>query len=592
MSDLTYNYTTPEGHDASIAPEEVFQHMKDSGLTPTHFSDDGSEIYATDDHGKLMKAKIADVVNEKYGKLKSVMPNQKNVDYDGVDSNLRTGLSLLPDDDQQKHDYIKNVLSSSSKGMKDNLQDGNIVGSGDDFYIWNKEKGKWSALTNKPGLDMSDVGGAVGAGYGAVGTLAGGLYGGIAGGLPGMMAGSAAGGQAAKSIGRTVQGWWDPEYKKSLEGMSEEQSHRDLVHRGIEATIDGVLPGAFHAAGQIPGVKQVINNGIASTAARVGGSAMDLAGAGVAKVAKGLNNPTARAYLGLNIPYAGGVVGAADLARAPAWLTTKIPEYAGKAATWARGKLAGKASQLAEEDAIGSGLLKRPQQVFPDGSSGMSGLTEEGAESAKKVMQSNAELLARQAKAGEYAAGARKAGNIADTMQNLTRKNPGAKSFVDQAADATRRAATGEAAGEAPLRAADVGRNLGEELGGRVDAKELAYGPVKNPSDAAFKWGQRGQEMGHIADRMKQAGDMGAAFVDNGINIGLKGAQGLGNAGKFVGKGLNAAGRIAAPIENRVLTRQAVQSQVPQLAEEYPRELIDWYNKKKPDPASIYGYSN
>jgi len=195
---LEYSVTDSQGNEHVVTPQMIEQQLSQGGLKPMGISADGANI-TVDQNGQAIEGGIEDLLKAQGFKVNSVRPNENMTDYGGVNKYWRAAIESLPNVGDVRKSYLTAQLQDEG------VEDSQIRGSGSDFYYFNPDSQKWMALTNKPGLDWSDVAGQ-GANLASVlGNVAGGALGagvgtaaGPGGTLAGAATGSALGGQAVR----------------------------------------------------------------------------------------------------------------------------------------------------------------------------------------------------------------------------------------------------------------------------------------------------------------------------------------------------------------------------------------------------------
>lgn len=499
---LNYKIEGADGNEMSMAADQVVNDYQNAGYQNVSLSQDGQTFTATDPKtGQPMDANLSDLIAAQYGKVKSSVP--QNVDYNGVNKSWRAAIEALPNDASVRKAYLQTKMDGL--GFKDRK----IIGDGEDFYSFNPETGKYSALTNSPGLDMSDVAGFLPSAARMVGAIGGGALGGtaaaaagsvvpvagtVAGGIAGAATGAAAGGALADEGMRKVAGFFDSDFKNTMNNMSEEQQSGNRREQAGRALLDGGT-GGFS---RIPGVAKALNK-MAPTSwfARGAGKAADVGG----RIAGG----------------AGKFVAENDLARGVATTMTPGLGQAQQAGLIMRaGELPGLINKgvqkVAQRFAPKSGVAEAAGEFMKPRAVPYTGV-DKFASKATKFMQGGAE------EAGQAIVPA-KAG-VKDTITNMFSKT-GSK--LDERAFANSGNVTGYQ---------DILENLGKNAGGGL------------------------QNMSTVGKGIEKG-------ADNIMKYTAKGVQKSGEGVAKAGRGLNKLGRVAQPFEGRVILNRGV----PQMAEE------------------------
>jgi hypothetical protein len=205
----------------------------------------------------------------------------------------RMALESISDPDVRQA-YFKTVATRDF-GQENPL----IVNNGTDTYLWDAGKGSWVALTNAPGLDMSDIAaGAASLGKGAL-SVGGGLLGAAGAGLIGLPSGpgaiaAAAGGAglgsaAGSALGDLAQAGitsaLDPDFRQNY-SLAKEASGI-----GQRAALSGALGAAGPVVGAVmPGLQALRPSSVMQGA----GSGLKGAGQVSSSIARGLDTDLGR----------------------------------------------------------------------------------------------------------------------------------------------------------------------------------------------------------------------------------------------------------------------------------------------------------
>lgn len=234
----------------TLNSQELLQQLAEfSGFQPVGISQDGSSgIFQTPTglqtipfHEALQQvgAKI-----DTYKPLNAV-PSDNIVKY-------RMALDSISDPDIQ--DAYLRTIATKDFNVKDPL----IVGSGIDRYLWDQNSGKWVALTNAQGLDLSDiVAGGAGLAKGGLavgGALLGGAGGSFAAPIAGTIAGAGAGAAAGNALGDVTQAGimsaLDPSFREAY-GSAGNYFGKEGTSIAKNAAISGALGAAIPGAGAL-----------------------------------------------------------------------------------------------------------------------------------------------------------------------------------------------------------------------------------------------------------------------------------------------------------------------------------------------------
>lgn len=466
----------------SLTSNDIAQAFQAQGFQQATLSPDGQTIHLVDASGGTAELNVPEFVGGK-SKVLSMTPVEGLVDTSMVDPGLRASIGALGNHNDLKQLYLQGQLRE--KGFKD----AKVVGSGDDFYFFNPETGKYSALTNKPGFDFSDaagfipkaaetvlgIGGSIagGLGLGAIGAATGtGLLPGagtVAGGIAGGSLGSAIGGATGRQMFDSAAQLLNPDlmpYMNSEEFMS--GRNREAVFDAAGGALGGV-GSAF--------LPKLMSKGVASTALSKAGGAVEKTGDIIGKGAAYLGSEEALPRIARGISE--GFVPITGQAQIPALIARSgelIPaglKGLNKAASWAYGRL-GNAANLAEETA-GQQTAKNLAEW-----SALKGLVRE------KTPEWGAKFASYVKGADAPTAGVREAG-IKDALSNLTANTrlsniaPGVGDALELASKAGRTVEGFNAAAvKAPIKALEYGAKEAA-LAGNV-AKNLgrAAAPLEN----------------------------------------------------------------------------------------------------------------
>lgn len=284
---MSVEYTI-EGADGpeTMTANDLAQAFAAQGYQNPSLSQDGQTLTLVDPQGGQADVNIAEYLASK-GKVTGMKPADGMVNYDLVDNGARRGIAALGNHEDLKKLYLQAHLRDQGMG------DAKVVGSGDDYYFFDPKSGKYHALTNKPGLDLTDANefgvDALENTLGIGGSLAGGISGGALGsaaGPLGTIAGGAAGSAAGGSLGRGLfdagAAVLDPNLRKLI-GSEEFQTGR-AKQAGFDALGGGLAGGVGAIA------PKLLSSGIASGAAKGAGSTAEGVGGVVAGGAKYLNS--------------------------------------------------------------------------------------------------------------------------------------------------------------------------------------------------------------------------------------------------------------------------------------------------------------
>jgi hypothetical protein len=278
---LEFKVENTNGTTAAYTPEDIFGQLTGAGERPVRVSPDGQTITLSDSKGEF-DVRTADILDNYGWKVNSVNPQSPIEDF--VKPEFRVAVANLGGDDEVKKLYLREKMQEMG------LKDANIVGQGTDFYVFHPESNSYYALTNKSGMDMSDIASGLSQAPGFIGGAVGGMAGLAAGlgvgSIPAAVAGGAGGQILGDVASRGAIAAYDPTFRKVAAANLGAQA-RDI---GGNAAISGVTGGAFKAlpmvagairgtGSQAPGlVRGMLNSGPASSLARGAGALAEESG--------------------------------------------------------------------------------------------------------------------------------------------------------------------------------------------------------------------------------------------------------------------------------------------------------------------------
>jgi hypothetical protein len=290
---MAMKFTIPtESGDFQLTSQQLAQQIGQRyGMVPVGITADGaSGIFQTPQgtqvipfHEVLSKDgyEIADFAPENAQSVENV-------------SKYRAGIEGFSDPDMQTA-YLQTIARKDF-----GVESPQIVGKGSDRYLYLPDKMQWVNLTNKQGMDMSDVvGGGMALGRGAA-SVAGGVLGGagaatlaaptgpgaIAAGIAGGGLGSAAGSALADSAYAGGLSLMDPAFRE----VASQNKGALAAGIGKNALVSGLIGGATGGAGAaFKGLATPISSALSST-----GRGASAVGGGVEAVGAGLGSPVGR----------------------------------------------------------------------------------------------------------------------------------------------------------------------------------------------------------------------------------------------------------------------------------------------------------
>lgn len=528
-----------EGDDDSYTTtgQELAQQFLKAGAKNASVTPDGTTIHVSDNQGGVRELDIKQLL-EAQGNQVGFKPLDEAVDYSTVDPSYARKLELIGNDETSRQLLLKSQLAG--KG----IPDAKIVGSGDDYFYFDPKTNKYNALTNKPGMDMSDIQRSIPGLVSGAGALAGGLFGAAGGGglasIPAGALGAAGGGMFARNLMKSAESAGDPEYRKildqqtdtdgvnaniqklfsspgkgtdqNLQGLSPEAQRymsEEAMHTGVDALAGGI------GAVPLKGVQATLNNGLVSRSVQGAGKLAEVGGGVVKKGAdylagEGAIPELARGLMAQASPL-GPIQNAAYLARAG----ELIPMASRGAA-----KVTERAGQFLDNNALNASLR---------------GASEESLASAgtrDKIFSTAEKLRAR---------------NLAPEAEESLAQSTGRKYdnfFANKAGEATK----------------------GKPIAG-VDQANIE----QTIANYARGNGAEGS-LNKLGKGLQTASDLGKA-TEQGIDRVVRGGiNTVGNAANVIGKGGKYANRVArftAPLENRALLQYGNE------------EIPEYYRKRK-----------
>jgi hypothetical protein len=335
---LNFQVENSGGTTGTFTPEDIHSQLATMGEVPKAISPDGQFITLVDGQGEF-QAKTEDILRDMGWKINAIEPNDVLEDF--VKPELRVAVANLGSNDEVKKAYLREKLQDMG------LQNPNIVGQGTDFYVFHPESNKYFALTNKRGVDMSDIASGLSQAPGFIGGAWGGMAGAGAGAgvasIPLAVAGGAAGQFAGDALARGAIAAYDPTFRK-IAGENLGEQVKDL---GINALTSGGTAGAFRtlpvaaralrgANSQAPElVRGVLENGPVSSIARGigrGAEEVGIVGSTLSKPFVGAG--MARDIAASQIPGVGTMQGVGLAMQAPGglarWITKMYGKFGGK----------------------------------------------------------------------------------------------------------------------------------------------------------------------------------------------------------------------------------------------------------------------
>lgn len=543
---LEFQVSNEGGDGGAVTIPEIISQLTEAGYQPHGYSADGMMLTLADEQGPY-QVKVEDALNQLGWQISEVKP--ENADYSAVSPKWRAAVEMLPNDDTRRA-YVEGQMKRLGH------TDIQVVGRGRDWYAFNPQSSQWVALTNQPGLGVSDAAGLAAGLPRFAGSLAGGAAGGALAGLaaipsgPGAIAAGIGGAGVGAGVGSALGGGasrallaqFDPE----LANVMKENMGDVAKDVGIESGVDAVTMGAAKGLG--PLFRGAINKGPVSSAARAVGAGSEHAGEALSKTSR----------------FLGGVSSSEEAAQAAKAAEGGIGKQVAHALTGPqmRQDITGAVAipGVAETQAVAYGL-QAPSLL------GRSLL--EGAESLGKT-KTMQDL---------FPGAARGLRTFATRMSRGSPRMPAPERMAEEAAA---RIGGEKAAIDKTVAMRDVGGNIGERAAMRLSrnprsvyqsaldearsagkpyaesldlAEEAAKAAEKTLAERSVRWRKSGEAVGKVADTAERAGE---GLLSATRMVTRKGLQGAGLAGHVLqhgGRGLKLAGRVAQPLESRGLMR-------------------------------------
>ncbi len=486
-----------DGNSGIVDANYIVSQLQTAGYNPQGLSSDGTTLTLSDDQGPY-EIKTADALKNLGWNVLHTTPT--DADYGNIQMGWRAAVSKLPDDASRRAYIEGQVKNLGQEGAQ-------VTGSGRDWFIFNPQTSKWMGVTNNPEWDMSDM---VEAGLEAPRAIASALGGGVGAvsgaGTPASLALGAAGaglaGGAADTLTRAGLAAFDPQYREvagqNLGGMAADVG----MGAGLDAATMGLGKGIPAALGAIkPGLGQaaagLVNNGLASSAAKAVGRGMEVGGGAVKGLTGILDNRLGRDVATLGIPVVGDASAAGFLAQAPAMATRGAAKGLGSLgeAGWMRDmspaiaeKLRNYSANLLRNSSPGrQGVAEEAQYVAERLANRMG--TSPGAmpaesafnEAPSNIMENLFRGTAEKVKPGAGVRAGQVGRSVGRGIENLETVGKGvekaAGAIAGGAIKGTRAAATGvQRTGQALRGAGTIGAPIENRALGRFAAEE-AYGP-------------------------------------------------------------------------------------------------------------------
>lgn len=482
MSSMDFHVENQQGHAGVVDDDHVLSQLKQMGYPVAGISADGMHVTFNDPQQGQYQVKTQDALKEMGWNVKSMLPSSP--DYDNIQSSWRAGIESLPQDDDMRKAYLE------AKLRRQGIQDPSIVGTGSDWHVFNPQTSQWIALTNKPGIDTSDLAEVAAAAPHFLGSALGGTAGGALGtglgGPVGSVAGAAVGaglgGAGGDALERYAMSRFDPEYRQIA------SQHFGDVAKDVAKTggMDALTFGGLKALGLAsPALRTMIAKGPVSTGLKTLGAATEGAGALAGGGAKALaGSPGASEFAANFVPGLGDAMNVGELAQLPGSAVRAIP----RTLNW-----------------LGSNEVVAP--LFGDeGAAGLRSAAEAIAKPRAGMGPSTAQTFARALGGAEESSTVQEAGNA---LGNLFEKGAGWAGYPEG----------GEAAGR-----------FGEALGRSAGHLENVGRGVTRTGVGAFRMGMRGVQGVGRGAQMIGAGARNLGTMAQPLEVPAAARYGVGKA--------------------------------------------------------------
>ncbi len=194
---------------------QLVQDLRQVGYQPLGVSSDGMTITIQGSDGQPTEVNTKDVLQKMGWEIKGYQP--LDVDHEHVSPELRYIIESpgIRDDDHAKEAVI------TSRLQRMGIKEPQIVGSGSDWFVFNPSTSQYIALTNKPGMDMGDLGEIGARAPGFIGNAIGAVLGtpaDVVSGPAGTIAGAAGGGFLGNRLADAGAAALEPSYMGAIRG--------------------------------------------------------------------------------------------------------------------------------------------------------------------------------------------------------------------------------------------------------------------------------------------------------------------------------------------------------------------------------------
>lgn len=263
---------------------QLINDLRQVGYQPLGVSADGMTITLQGDQGSY-EVSTPEVLQKMGWQVKGYQP--LDVDHEHVSPELRFIIESpgIREDDHAKEAVIKSRL------QRQGVKDPQVVGSGSDWYVFNPNTSQYIALTNKPGMDLGDLG-EVGARAGGILASGTGAVVGTGLGPAGTVGGAVAGGQLGNRLTDAAAAALEPSYLGTIadRGLGE-----NLKTIGLEAGTDALAGvGGLGLSKLGSAGASLVRNGLLSRFAQGAGGSAELSGKAIQGTADFLSKGTPR----------------------------------------------------------------------------------------------------------------------------------------------------------------------------------------------------------------------------------------------------------------------------------------------------------
>jgi hypothetical protein len=530
---LEFEAQTEDGNSIKTDLNGVVQALAMDGVNVANVSRDGMFAFLQNpETGAMEQRSMSDLLVSNGYNIQRVMPQNANTDH--VDTSLRFLVERLGSDTQRQA-FLQQEMANRG------LMNGTIVGGGSDWFVFDPNDNTYYALTNKKGMDWTDVGEVgpeIASGVAATvgGALAGGVGTAASGGLaaiPAMAAGAAGGGGAAEAAFQGLGAAMNPAFREvqTLGGAATKAGKEALFNAPF-----GALGGAGRWAGKVlptaeEGWKQAALGGLKA--------AGDFLGAGGAsRTARGVGSLTQT--VGQGVGGAAGAVADSPLLTAigtgmtpglqqaqMAGFGLQVPKWAaegiGRAPRWIGEKVSKLGQKMGSEEVEAAGwqaMLAGDDLLRPSPRSGMVGF-EKGL---RERMDRFKPTMSEEDIVKNY-----RDPNSTDVLGNVgERMGYNIRNMENVVADAAMPGGPAAVSEEALQRSAMRGRNIGQGIGLGVEGMAGLGKQLERGSENVFR-------------------------------AGMRGVQGIGRGMQAGGRTLKNVGAVTEPFENQVLSRQGIE---------------------------------